>query len=203
MNIIHKNILNKRQKELWPLLSNFKDFYLAENTALALQLGHRKSIDFDLFQNAPINSQKLLKLLNRQDVNHVIVDTKDEFTLIYSGLKLTFLNYPFDLQPNINLETVKSIDSLTIAAMKAYALGRRAKWKDYIDIYFIANLYSLDSIINKSKDIFGNLFSEKFFRTQLCYFKDIDYTEKVEFTKGKEINDERIKNYLKQIAVDI
>ena len=47
---MHLEILNKEQKELLPILSQFKrEYYLVGGTAIALHIGHRESIDFDLF----------------------------------------------------------------------------------------------------------------------------------------------------------
>lgn len=49
--------------------------------------------------------------------------------------------------------------------MKAFALGRRAKWKDYVDLYFIIKDYhSIDEICTKGKEIFEGEFNEKIFR---------------------------------------
>lgn len=70
---------------------------------------------------------------------------------------------------------------LTLAAMKAYALGRRSKWKDYVDLYFLLKgYYQLEDVIRKANEIFGDLFSEKLFRAQLSYFDDVDYTEEAD-----------------------
>jgi len=86
---------------------------------------------------------------------------------------------------------------LTLAAMKAYALGRRAKWKDYVDLYFIMkDFHSLQEIIKQAKKIFGDEFNEKIFRTQLSYFEDINYSEKIIYKEGFEINDDVIKKRL-------
>lgn len=54
------NILDKKRLEILPLLENFKkDFYLAGGTGLALQLGHRDSIDFDFFSLGKVDTVKL------------------------------------------------------------------------------------------------------------------------------------------------
>jgi hypothetical protein len=91
---------------------------------------------------------------------------------------------------------------LTLAALKAYALGRRSKWKDYVDLYFIIKSgVSLKRIISRADKIFGNNFNEKIFRVQLAYFKDIDYSEKVDYLPGFEIADERIKKELIQMSL--
>jgi hypothetical protein len=72
-------------------------------------------------------------------------------------------------------------DLVTLAAMKAFALGGRAKWKDYVDLYFLLmDHIGLQQIIDKAKSIFGTSFTEKLFREQLSFFKDMDYEEEVE-----------------------
>jgi len=90
-----------------------------------------------------------------------------------------------------------------LSSMKAFALGRRAKWKDYVDMYFILKSgYTIKEISKKSLEIFGHEFNEKIFRVQLSYFEDIDYTEKVIFKDGFEISDEVIKNELIKYSLE-
>ncbi len=85
--------------------------------------------------------------------------------------------------------------------MKAYALGGRAKWKDYVDLYFIMrDHYTLKEISGKAKEIFKTFFNEKLFREQLSYFKDIDHSEKVEYV-GEEVKDEVIEKGLIEKAI--
>jgi len=56
-----KNILNKNQLELLPLINEFnREFYLVGGTAIALHLGHRQSIDFELFKTKQFSKKKLL-----------------------------------------------------------------------------------------------------------------------------------------------
>ena len=91
-------------------------------------------------------------------------------------------------------------DLLTLAAMKAYALGGRAKWKDYVDLYILLrDHFSLAQISEKSKDLFGVYYNEKLFREQLCYFQDVDHSEKVDFVV-QAVSDEEIKQFLTDIA---
>jgi len=92
---------------------------------------------------------------------------------------------------------------LDLAAMKAYALGRRSKWKDYVDLYFILKDYfTITQISERTTEIFGQLFSEKLFRAQLSYFDDIDYSEPVEFLV-QPVPDDEIKTFLIDKATDI
>jgi hypothetical protein len=91
---------------------------------------------------------------------------------------------------------------LDLAAMKAFALGRRSKWKDYIDLFFILrDYYSLSQICAQANLRFGELFSEKLFRGQLNYFKGISFEEQVEFMPGFEVSEEEVKQFLIDAAL--
>jgi len=87
--------------------------------------------------------------------------------------------------------------------MKAFALGRRAKWKDYVDLFFVLrDHHSIKEISIAAQNIFGQFFSEKLFRQQLAFHEDIDYTEPIEYL-GDPIPDSEIKNFLIEKATDL
>ncbi len=94
---------------------------------------------------------------------------------------------------------------LDISAMKAFALGRRAKWKDYVDLYFVLkNFHSLQEISMKATSLYGeSLFSERQFRQQLAFHKDINYTEEVEYMPGYFVDEQEIKSFLIDQALSI
>ena len=86
---------------------------------------------------------------------------------------------------------------LPLTAMKAYALGRRAKWKDYVDLYFLLrDYYTLDQIVQKADSLFDQMFSGKLFRAQLAFHKDINYSEPVEYMPGFQVDVQAIKDFL-------
>lgn len=196
---MHKEILNQAQINLLPLLKLFsKDFGLVGGTAIALHLGHRQSLDFDLFSTNKFNSSAIRqKIASANSIGRVFKDSKEEYSILVNKVKLTFLYYPFKISFIKNFVKIKMPDLLTLAAMKAYALGRRAKWKDYVDLYFIIkDFHSIDQINKKAKQIFKSEFNEKIFRSQLGYFKDLDYTEKIIYAPGFAVSDEIIKQAL-------
>lgn len=87
--------------------------------------------------------------------------------------------------------------------MKAYALGRRSKWKDYVDLFFLLkDKFTLQQIIDRAIMIFGDLFSDKLFRSQLSYFDDIDYTEEVDYLVNAP-SDAEIKSFLIDLATTL
>ncbi|QQR78372.1 MAG: nucleotidyl transferase AbiEii/AbiGii toxin family protein [Candidatus Moraniibacteriota bacterium] len=203
--MLHADILSEQQKTLLPLLQKFRtDFGLVGGTAIALHIGHRASIDFDLFTAEPLRTDALRRDIIAFGKNiRTLVDTPEEYTVLTDGVKLTFLRYPFALEyPVLWDDTARLPELLTLASMKAYALGRRAKWKDYVDICFILETrHSLREIADRAESIFGEEFNEKNFRSQLAYFDDVDYSEAVMYRPGFEKNDEDIKKMLMNFSL--
>ena len=201
---MHKEILSKNQVKLLPLIKTFAtDFGLVGGTAVALYLSHRRSIDFDLFTDKDIPSEKIHSGIKRNyTIQSTLVDEPDELTLVVGDVKLTFCKYPYKINyPSKFEEIIKIPDLLTLAAMKTFALGRRAKWKDYVDIFFILKSNTFDDIVRKTKEIFGSEFNERLFREQLSYFEDIDYSEKVEYLEGMEVLDTEIRQTLTELSL--
>ena len=205
MPSLHKEILTKEQIKLLPLISKFyKNFGLVGGTAVALQIGHRRSVDFDLFSPAKFGNQSLLnQILDFQAPNEIIVNKLGELTLILNGVKFTFFRFPYNIAYSENFDgVIKMPNLLTLAAMKAFAIGQRSKWKDYVDMYFILkDHYSVQEISASGKKEFGDQFNEKLFRSQLAYFDDISYKEPVAFLPGFETKDSIIKKALIEFSL--
>lgn len=197
---MHKEILTQEQINLLPLLKEFSDdFFLVGGTAIAFYMGHRRSIDFDLFSFKEFKNLNIKRrILRTTKIEKIYVNKLGEFTISIKGVKITFFQYPFGIKARNKVDSIIRIpDLLTLTAMKAYALGQRAKWKDYVDLYFVMkNYYGIDKIIKKAEQIFGNEFNKKIFRAQLAYFKDIDYSEKIIYMKNCEVSDKTIQKEL-------
>ena len=116
---------------------------------------------------------------------------------------MTFFHYPFGIKFTKNFDGLRIPDLATLAAMKTFAIGHRAKWKDYVDLFFIIKKYhSIKKIAQKSKQIFKGEFNERIFREQLSYFGDVNYDEKVEFLPGFEVDDEEVKKELIRFSLE-
>ena len=203
---MHPNILTKTQASLLPLVKQFdSSFYLVGGTALALQLGHRRSVDFDLFTDKTFDSLNIRTTIKKQHhtISRVLIETKTEFTLFVDNTKMTFYVYPYAIKHQTNFENIVSLpDALTIAAMKAFALGKRAKWKDYVDLYFVFQHHTLQEVVDKAKSIYGiGEFNERLFREQLAYHQDLDYSEAVEYMPGFAVDNKIIKQKLTAISI--
>ncbi len=203
---MHKEILTETQLKLLPVVKLFsKNFGLAGGTAIALHLGHRESLDFDLFSFIGFNNYSIkTKITESAVIDTVLVNKKGEYTFLIEGVKFTFFQFPYKISYSEPLDDIiKLPDILTLAAMKAFALGRRAKWKDYVDLYFILKAHhTVSEIAAKGVEIFGNEFNEKIFRTQLAYFADIDYQEQVIFKEGFSVDDGVIKKALAEFSLE-
>ena len=205
---MNENVLTKEQRSLAAkLFPEIKDFYLAGGTALALQIGHRRSIDFDLASRQPIEPFDLERHLISKgfQIQRTFTATGDEYSALIHETKITFFYFPFDVQHPLSWEkgkiTLPSIKDL--GAMKAYALGRRSKWKDYVDLYFILKFHlQLEDLLQRTKSLFSGHFNSKLFREQLCYFEDMDYSESIQYL-GHAPNDKEVKSFLEEIAVGI
>lgn len=203
---MHKEVLNNHQIELLPLIKQFKrEFYLVGGTAIALHLGHRRSIDFYLFKPGSLNLNRILNKISAGNYPYFVTRrVEEQLNLVINDVKFTFLEYPYNIDAKCKFEGfIRLPELLELAAMKAFALGRRSKWKDYIDLYYILkDHYSIEEIIQVAGNVYGDLFSEKLFRAQICYFNDIDYSESIDFL-DKKVPDKEVKEFLTNIALDV
>jgi len=202
---MHLNILTYNQEQLFPLLAKFKrEFYMVVGTAVALHIGHRFSLDFDLFKVSTIRHKKILnKFKDQKELISVILKDVNQLHLNCRDVKFTFFDFEFEVPHPLPVKKVITIPNLLdLAAMKAYALKRRSKWKDYVDLFFILkDHYSLTDISKRASEIFGDLFSEKLFRGLISYFKGISFAEPVDFVPGFETDEATIKSFLTEAAL--
>jgi hypothetical protein len=202
---MHREILNNNQLQILPLIKQFfREYYMVGGTAIALHLGHRRSIDFDLFKYSPIKPKSIIEKISNFNCPYLVTRrVTEQLNVTINEVKLTFYQYPFRIKTTEKLDDILRFPELIdLAAMKAYALGRRSKWKDYVDLFFILKgNFSVDQITDRATLLFGQLFSEKLFRAQLTYFDDINFNEPVEFM-GPPVPENEIREFLIEKAID-
>src|SRR3989344_8314523 len=121
---MHKEILTPEQSNLLNVVKLFsEDFGLVGGTAIALHLGHRESIDYDLFTFDKFLNQKIRrKILRVAKITTVLRDEAGQFTLEINGVRFTFFQFPYKINFSESFgDIVKLPDLLTLAAMKAFA----------------------------------------------------------------------------------
>lgn len=193
---MHLEALKPENKKIFPKLSQFKNFYLAGGTSLALQIGHRISVDFDFFSKKEIDHKlfdKVKKVFSTSTIKPAI-NNSGELTVFIDGIKVTFLHYPFGiiLKP-IKYQNINFLQIKEIAASKAHTIGRRGTFKDYVDLYFtISKKYcTLEEIIKLANKKYADEFNDRLFLEQLIYLEDIRDTNII-FLK-KKITKQEIK----------
>ncbi|HLC87635.1 MAG TPA: nucleotidyl transferase AbiEii/AbiGii toxin family protein [Patescibacteria group bacterium] len=197
--MLHYDILDPERKEILPKLAVFKrQFYLAGGTALALQIGHRDSLDFDFFSKEDIDTVKLFEKVQEVFAGQVIVKTQEEkntLSVNIDKVKLSFMTYSYELVDKLieteflNLASVKDI-----ACMKLSAITSRATLKDYVDLYFILKNLTLEELLNSAKDKFPQLDTGLVLKS-LVYFDDI-VEEPIIFKEGNKVSLDEIKQKL-------
>lgn len=175
-----------------------KDFYLAGGTALAIHLGHRESIDLDFFSQKEFSSVKIKNKLSNLGSFELISEEAGTLHCLLDEVKISFFHYPYQLLfPFVNFEKTNLADERDITAMKIDAVSSRGSKKDFIDLYFLLEKYSLKNIF----DFFEKKYSQiKFNRLHilksLIFFDDAE--KDPEPIMLKNISWDKVKNEIKK-----
>jgi hypothetical protein len=184
---MHEEVFTPNARKLFPLLAQFKGFYLVGGTALALQIGHRVSVDFDMFTERSLHGnlyQKIKRTFATYPIQ-VTYRSSGQINLIVADVKCTFFSYQYPVcDPYVMFKKVPLASVYEIAAMKALAVGGRLAYKDYVDWYFLLNGRHVDLqvVIEHAKKKFGGDFSDRLFLGQLVSFDDVP-TQHIDFFK--------------------
>jgi len=207
---MHQEALTKNTKSVLEAIGDSdiaKDFYLAGGTALALYFGHRFSIDLDWFAEKfdyTISFRRQLEKLGKLGIDS---ESKKTFNGALNGVKISFFEYPYPLiapkskyKENVYLAGIPDI-----AAMKMEAIASRGSHKDFIDIYFILQKYSLKDILGFVRQKFVNIdYNETHLLKALTYFEDVKGSLKpklikpVSWDKVAETIKSETENYIKK-----
>lgn len=176
---MHPETINEKTKSVLAKITKLdfiNYFYLAGGTALAIQLGHRESIDLDFFSSKKFSVQNLKSKLSQ--IGNLAVDYEDEDTLngMLDEVKISFFHYgynqSFDL---VKYEGIFLADERDIAAMKIDTISSRGSKKDFADIYFLLKKYSLEQLIGFFEEKYKNIrYNKLHILKSLVYFKDAD-----------------------------
>lgn len=201
-------ILDSKRKKLFPQLAFLKKygFYMAGGTALALQIGHRTSIDFDFYSNREFNNKQLFREIEKK-FKEVILIQRAEQTLIVkiNQVEVSFFYYPYPLvYPVVKSQRVGFASKMDIGAMKIIAISDRGIKRDFVDIYFLLKEFSLEEMFRVVKKKYPN-FNIYIGLRGLTYFVDAEKSQKrrlylysdVSWGRVKKFLIEQVKNYQK------
>lgn len=176
-------------------------FYLVGGTALALQFGHRMSIDIDLFTLDDIDNNNLIEILSKSFDVSIEFENKNMVITYINNIKVDFvkMGYPILFEPLL-IENIRMLDIRDIVAMKLKAIAQRGSKKDFFDIYFFLQQMKMESMLQLFKRKFEQ--HELFYIVKsLTYFNDAEddadpilFDKDVTWAKVKTLIHEKVKN---------
>ena len=148
---------------------------LVGGTALALQYGHRTSVDLDFFGNIEASTEELIQVFSQVGDVTLFGQSKMIKGFSLDGVRIDIVNYTYPwLEKAIIEDGLRLASPADIAAMKVYAIENRGSRKDFIDMYFLLKHYSLDEILSFYKQKYPE-HSEFVALRSLTYFEDAEF----------------------------
>lgn len=202
--MLHKQVVDTKTLNLLEKIQSipeFKELRLVGGTALALQIGHRISVDLDLFGS--FDSSIPLEMLFT-NFNNVVKTGSNRFMQFFEidGVKVDFVNYTYQwLENPVNEDGITLASLEDIAAMKINAIINRGTKKDFVDMAFLLERYSLLQIL----DLYQKKYCVKDCQIalrSLSYFEDaeIDVMPKMIINKNWETVKTEIKSQVKLLS---
>lgn len=203
--MLHIKTVEPKLLELLKQLMTYpplEDFLLVGGTSLALQIGHRNSIDIDLFGKGELNEMEITHFLS--EIGEVQLLKKSKNILIYrvNELKVDFVNYPYSwIKPAQTQDLIRMASRQDIGAMKLNAIAGRGSKKDFIDLFFLLGEFSLYELIQFYNEKYKEG-SEFLVLKSLLYFDDADIEampimfERIAWNDIKESLKKEVKTYI-------
>jgi len=195
------DILDDQRRALLPLFLDFKsDFYLAGGTGLALQIGHRDSVDFDLFNTKSFSTDELFKkvlvVFSGKEVKNIQEDRDTLSVLVDKKVNISFFIYQYPLlEPLIRGKYFDLCSLVDIGCMKLSALISRAMQKDYVDLYFISQKVELARLLGAVEKKLPMLDYNLVLKS-LVYFEDL-VEEPINYKNDNEVDFEVVKSFFR------
>ncbi|HMU58863.1 MAG TPA: nucleotidyl transferase AbiEii/AbiGii toxin family protein [Chitinophagaceae bacterium] len=165
-------LLNKIMAE--PLFSPLR---LVGGTAMALQAGHRKSVDLDLFGALSLDETILTETVSSMGNIVWLNKLKNIKSLLVNGIKVDFVNYSYPwLSEPLNENNIRLASKKDIAAMKLSAITGRGAKKDFTDLYFLLKEFSLKEMVQLYEEKFADGSAFMVLKS-LVYFEDAENDE--------------------------
>lgn len=179
------------------------DFYMAGGTCLALNIGHRQSIDFDFFIPSDFDTSAIIYRLSQIGIYERENEERNTINGRFNDVRISFFGYKYVVIDEIKeYGNVRLAGLKDIAAMKLEAISGRGSKKDFIDMYFLLQLFSLDQILEFHSRKYGHGLANRYHHLKsLVYFDDAEdeimpvMIRPVEWKTVKSLFKNIVKNY--------
>jgi predicted nucleotidyltransferase component of viral defense system len=173
------DILPEEQLRLFEKLSSqsfINDFYLAGGTCLALQIGHRQSVDFDFFIPADFQTSDIVNILTQLGSYQRENEERNTINGSLNGVRISFFGYRYNIIDDFTIfNNIRLAGMKDIAAMKLEAIAGRGSKKDFIDMFFLLQQYTLEEIFSFHSQKYGAGLSNQYHHLKsLVYFADAE-----------------------------
>nr|WP_129732212.1 nucleotidyl transferase AbiEii/AbiGii toxin family protein [Parabacteroides goldsteinii] len=130
-------------------IPEFEQLRLVGGTSLALQIGHRKSVDIDLFGQINLEPDELLDVIRPLGNIMTFKNSQNIHVFTINDVKVDIVNYSYPwLTQGMNIDNLLLANQRDICAMKLAAVTGRGTRKDFIDIYFLLRSFTLKEMLN-------------------------------------------------------
>lgn len=183
--------------------ARLSDFTLVGGTALALRIGHRQSIDIDLFIDKPFDAAKVATILTDDYGAEFMKVLKNGVFCAIDGVKTDLIShvYPF-VQPSETWDGVRLISLHDIAAMKIHAIVQNgSRVKDFTDIYFLLEKMPLSEIYRAYETKYYPHSNSQVAKMALRDYSMVNFTEPVQLV-DKEFSWKETIDRLRQAVFD-
>ena len=188
--MLHKETVEKGTLDLIRKLmadDQLKEFNLVGGTALALKLGHRKSIDIDLFSTGSFNAPELAQYITSSyNADQLRTISNGIFGFI-DDIKIDLISHQYPLVSDLEIvEGIRMVSLLDIGAMKLNAIyNSGARLKDFVDVYALLEVLSLEQMAHACEQKYPDI-NISMVRNALLYHYDIDFSVPIDYV-GKKI----------------
>lgn len=198
---MHPDAITEQTKSVLEKIGNSRigeNFYLGGGTALALQIGHRESMDLDWFSQEEFLNSRLKNELS--GIGEFRLENESQGTIngLLDGVRVSFFYYPYKLSSRlVSFEKINLASKQDIAAMKIDAVSSRGSKKDFIDLYFLLKEFSLKELIQFFEEKYSGIkYNKLHILKSLSYFEDAEEEPMPKMIK--DISWEEVKKYLQK-----
>jgi len=210
---MHPDCLPSDTRELLKKLAGIvrsHEFILAGGTGLALQLGHRISVDLDFFTAKPFSTERAFSELKGSGLGpEVLAESEGSLTVIMEGAKVSMFHYPYPfVEDRKEVYGIPVAGLIDIASTKVVAINRRGAKRDFVDLYFVLQDIPFRKVAENMVERFGGeRLNPVHVGKSLVFFDDADSDPDPEYSDKERPTWEVVKNFfvrnVRQMVLDM
>ena len=201
---MHKEYFSEKG---WKILNSLKHlftkyhFKLAGGTALALHLGHRISMDLDFFTNRDFKADSIISEIRKTRYTFRLISEGERYLILdINGIKVSLFTYEYPFLEKTRLNRgIQVAGILDIASMKVIAISQRGTKRDFIDLFFIFQIFPFHRVAEHMVKRFGKeRINPVHIGKSLVYFSDAESNPDPDYIMGKDVKWDNVKKFFRR-----